>query len=311
MNYLPFEVLLTADAANAVPDKLPYRVRKFEISYTPSASVLANLGETEKASAAPQKSFLAFAAPDYDAQAAEQNQRVNEATRAASGKKSLWNLSDLKNARIEVERIARLFPAGQSTIFTGAEVTEERVKSNALLSNYRYLHFAVHGSIDEEQPQFSSLVLSLPKVAAGGDSQSAGNFQLTNADLKFRTPNPQSEDGLLQTPEIFNLRLRADLVTLSACETGLGQELRGEGLVGLTHAFFYAGASSVMVSLWSVSDASTASLMNEFYEQLRKNGERDKSVAVRQAQLKMIAGKRYAHPFYWAPFILQGKPTTN
>lgn len=103
------------------------------------------------------------------------------------------------------------------------------------------------------------------------------------------------------------MRLRADLVTLSACETGLGQELRGEGIVGLTRAFFYAGTPSVLVSLWKVDDASTAELMTDFYEHLRKTGERDKAAALRQAQLKLINANRYAHPYYWASFILQGR----
>jgi len=295
LNYLPFEVLLTNDATSASFDKLPYLVRDFEISYTPSASVLANLKSADDA-AKPPKAFLAFAAPDYAANRANQN-LVSQTTPAGSAENRSLNLTDLRNAKIEAERIASLFPAGQAAVFTGAQATEDRAKTNELLSQYRYLHFAVHGLIDEEQPQFSSLVLSLPKT-----------------DDQPESGNPKSkieEDGLLQTPEIFNLRMRADLVTLSACETGLGQELRGEGIVGLTRAFFYAGTRSVLVSLWKVDDASTAELMTDFYELLRKNGERDKAAALRQAQLKLIAGNRFSHPYYWAAFILQGKTDSS
>lgn len=294
LNYLPFEVLLTNDM-QAGFDKLPYLVRNFEISYTPSASVLASIKSAADPTAKPAKSFLAFAAPDYGAKDTNQN-LVSQNTRSVFGENRSWNLTDLQNAKIEAERIAKLFPAGQSTVFTGADATEDRAKENELLSQYRYIHFAVHGLIDEEQPQFSSLVLSLRKT----DDQSAA----------IRNPK-SSEDGLLQTPEIFNLRLRADLVTLSACETGLGQEMRGEGIVGLTRAFFYAGTPSVLVSLWKVDDTSTADLMTFFYEQLRKDDGRNKAAALRQAQLKLIDGNRYAHPFYWASFILQGKTTSN
>lgn len=293
LNYLPFEVLLKNDASGNF-NKLPYLVRDFEISYTPSASVLANLKSAGK-TAKPEKSFLAFAAPDYAPKTVAQIP-VSQRTNPNENENRALNLTDLQYARTEATRIAALFPAGQSAVFTGSAATEERVKTGDFLSQYRYLHFAVHGLINEQQPQFSSLVLSLPK---------SENQIVTSAE------NPKSEDGLLQTPEIFNLRLNVDLVTLSACETGLGQSLRGEGIVGLTRAFFYAGTPSVLVSLWKVDDASTAELMTAFYEQLRKNGERDKAAALRQAQLKLIDGNRYAHPYYWAPFVLQGRSDSS
>ena len=294
IHYLPFEALLRNDTQTSL-DKLPYLVRDFEISYTPSASVLANLKGYDD-SAKPAKSFIAFAAPDYNAKTKSEN-LVSQNTRSVFGENRTWSLTDLQFAKTEAEQIAKLFPDGQSTIFTGAEATEERVKSSDLLSQYRYLHFAVHGLIDEEQPQFSSLILSLPK---------------SSDQSKIQNPKSEiEEDGLLQTPEIFNLKLRADLVTLSACETGLGQEMRGEGIVGLTRAFFYAGTPSVLVSLWKVDDASTADLMTTFYENLRKNGERDKAAALRETQLKMISGNRYAHPYYWASFVLQGKTISS
>jgi CHAT domain-containing protein len=109
----------------------------------------------------------------------------------------------------------------------------------------------------------------------------------------------------LQVFEIFNLKLNADLVVLSACETGLGKQVKGEGLVGLTRAFLYARTPSVAVSLWKVLDTSTADLMVRFYGHL-KNGKRSKADALRQAQLEMIRQGQFAHPFYWAPFILVG-----
>jgi CHAT domain-containing protein len=114
------------------------------------------------------------------------------------------------------------------------------------------------------------------------------------------------EDGLLETREIFNLKLSADLAVLSACQTGMGKEVTGEGLVGLTRAFFYAGVPSLVVSLWNVVDGSTPGLMLDFY----RNQDRlhNKAKALQAAKLTMIARGTFAHPSYWAPFILLGEP---
>ena len=115
----------------------------------------------------------------------------------------------------------------------------------------------------------------------------------------------EEDNGLLQAYEVFeHVRLNADLVVLSACQTGLGREMRGEGLIGLTRAFLYAGANSVVVSLWEVSDASTAALMKEFYQELRKGTSKD--VALQKAQMAVRGHPKWQHPFYWAPFILVG-----
>jgi len=118
----------------------------------------------------------------------------------------------------------------------------------------------------------------------------------------------KGQDGFLRTDEVFNLRLGSPLVMLSACETGLGKEKRGEGVIGLTRAFMYAGAPTVGVSLWSVADKSTADLMTDFYKRLLTAGstESSPSGAMRGAQLAMISAKKYSAPFYWAPFILVG-----
>src|SRR5204863_9228626 len=139
---------------------------------------------------------------------------------------------------------------------------------------------ATHGLLNAERPQFTGLVLSL-----------VGN---------------KTEDGFLRTDEVFNLRLGSPLVMLSACETGLGKEKRGEGVMGLTRAFMYAGAPTVGVTLWSVADKSTADLMTEFYKRLLVSDNASSSAAMREAQLAMISGKKYSAPFYWAPFVLVG-----
>jgi CHAT domain-containing protein len=145
--------------------------------------------------------------------------------------------------------------------------------------------------MSERQPHYSGLILSLPQALR--NQPSAISYQLS------------AEDGLLQVYEIFNLKLNAELVVLSACRTGLGKEVKGEGLIGLTRAFMYAGAPSMVASLWQVADRSTADLMVTFYQQL--NQDRDKADALRQAKLKVIEAGRYAHPYYWSPFILVGE----
>ncbi len=139
---------------------------------------------------------------------------------------------------------------------------------------------ASHGLLNADRPQFTGLVLSL-----------VGN---------------KNEDGFLRTDEVFNLKLGSPLVMLSACETGLGKEKRGEGVMGLTRAFIYAGAPTVGVSLWSVADKSTADLMTDFYKRLLASQTPSPATAMRDAQLAMIAGKKYSAPFYWAPFVLVG-----
>ncbi len=150
------------------------------------------------------------------------------------------------------------------------------------LANYRYVHFATHGYLDTERPDLSALVLAM--VDEGGHTQ----------------------EGFLRAHEIYNLNLPAELVVLSACETGLGKAIKGEGLVGLTRGFMYAGAARVAVSLWSVSDRATADLMRHFYEAMLTRGDRP-AKALRAAQLEMLQQKAWSAPYYWAGFVLQGE----
>jgi len=149
------------------------------------------------------------------------------------------------------------------------------------LSHYRYLHFATHGYLDSEHPELSAIVLSL--VDEHG----------------------RPREGFLRANEIYNLKLPADLVVLSACQTGLGKEIRGEGIVGLTRGFMYAGVPRVIVSLWSVNDRATEELMARFYEKLLKENLRP-SAALREAQVEMWKQKSWSAPYYWAAFVQQG-----
>jgi CHAT domain-containing protein/tetratricopeptide (TPR) repeat protein len=189
------------------------------------------------------------------------------------------HISRLKFTRAEAENIVAIAgPGGYAALdFAASKATINK----ADLSQYRYIHFATHGYFDSERPEFSALLLSL--VDEKGNQQ----------------------DGFLRANEIFNLNLPAELVVLSACETGLGKEIKGEGLVGLTRGFMYAGAARVVVSLWSINDKATAQLMASFYQKMLKGNE-SPAAALRAAQIEMWQTRQWQAPFYWAAFQLQG-----
>jgi CHAT domain-containing protein/Tfp pilus assembly protein PilF len=183
--------------------------------------------------------------------------------------------------RLEAERILAAASAGanlKALDFRANLGTATRAE----LGQYRYLHFATHGLLDSERPGLSALVLSL--VDERG--------------------NPQ--DGFLRAHEIYNLNLPAELVVLSACRTGLGKEIKGEGLIGLTRGFMYAGAARVVVSLWNVNDKATSELMAKFYQKMLKDGQRP-AAALRTAQVEMWRQPQWQSPYYWAAFTLQGE----
>lgn len=271
LNYLPFEVLLTEKNGGTPNDSysnLPFLVRKYPVSYGQSASVLKDLLSMQEGVMEikpANRKLIAFGDPVYE----------SPGSVTFAGKK----LPRLEYSGKEVEKIASLFKAGNSQICLREEATEENVRKEGNLASFNYLHFASHGYIDENKPELSSLVLTKSENSA--------------------------EDGLLQSNEIFSLKLKTDLVVLSACQTGLGKLVRGEGIIGLTRAFMYAGTPSVLVSLWSVSDNSTATLMEEFYRNLIKS-RLEKTDALRKAQLTLMSVEESAHPFYWAPFVLIG-----
>ncbi len=170
------------------------------------------------------------------------------------------------------------------------------MKSAGEINQYRFVHFSVHGGINEAFPRLSGLLLSLPP----GSKEESGSLNVG--------------DGVLTAEEIMSLHLNAELVSLSACETGLGKLVNGEGLMGLMRAFIYAGTPSVAVSLWNVDDRATADLMEGFYRHLlqdRKQKGRDplnlnKAEAMREAQLDAI--REGSAPYYWASFVIEGHP---
>jgi CHAT domain-containing protein len=320
LHYLPFEVLLSSgDEKNLTtvgPRRWPYLVRDYAISYVPSANVLASLPRFRQAKPEQQKVFLAYADPAYGSAELTDTNPLRSALRSAFGEARPWQLERLTYSREEANRIAALYPPDKVRLFLQQDAREENVKVEGQLSQYRFIHFAAHGLLSENKPQYSGLVLSLPPL--GGSRPKTQDSRPTDTAAQAGSPHEQQtkdqgprtkdtvEDGLLQVYEIFDLKLNADLVVLSACETGLGKEVKGEGLIGLTRAFLYAGTPSVVVSLWKVSDRSTAELMVSLYQHLKESAV-SKAEALQQAQLKLIQKGRYAHPYYWAPFVLVGE----
>lgn len=250
----------------------PFLMERFAISYAPSASALAALRNSTPNPNQP-KGFIGFGDPVY---------AKSDSETASTGQERGFDFRQLPYTRTEVNAIASLFPASERRVLLGAEADESTVKT-APLGEFRYVHFAAHAMVDEEYPARSAIILSAPTDA-----------------------KDKKEDGALQMAEVMQLKLNADLVTLSACRTGLGQMLHGEGIIGLTRAFLYAGADSVVVSLWNVNDIATASLMKSFYKHLQKGLGKDE--ALRQAKLELLRGQQPAwrHPYFWASFVLVG-----
>ncbi|HJR07060.1 MAG TPA: CHAT domain-containing tetratricopeptide repeat protein [Pyrinomonadaceae bacterium] len=301
LNYVPFEALVTETVAGGDYSTLAYLVKTNEVGYAPSASVIAAIRQqsANAAGAAQTGGLLVVADPVFDAkdarlkgpQAAQEGEMlaVDSAVADITGASSAapaagasnFKLARLNGTREEAQQIAALArTSGLSPdIWLDLDASEARVKETDV-SKYRILHVATHGLLNTERPQFTGVVLSL-----------VGN---------------REGDGFLRTDEIFNLRLGSPLVMLSACETGLGKERRGEGVIGLTRAFMYAGAPTVGVSLWSVSDKSTAELMTDFYKRLLTKQSATPQAAMRASQIAMITAKKNSAPFYWAPFVLVG-----
>ena len=302
LNYIPFEALVSS-AAPSDYSATPYLLKTNEIVYAPSASVISAIRQQ---GGKPQgKAVLLIADPVFNSNDARARgatvsavvaetrglgieSAISDVTgqgavaTAQNAKMEGLPLARLMGTRAEAEQISTLVKTsgGQADAWLDLHANEENLETRDI-SKYRVLHIATHGLLNAERPQFTGLVLTL-----------VGN---------------KTQDGFLRTDEVFNLRLGSPLVMLSACETGLGKEKRGEGVMGLTRAFMYAGAPTVGVSLWSVADNSTAELMTDFYKRLLGAGTTVSATsAMREAQLAMIAGRKYSAPFYWAPFVMVG-----
>jgi CHAT domain-containing protein/tetratricopeptide (TPR) repeat protein len=307
LQFVPFSALPEPVARTKAANRRQPLIVKHEIISLPSASTLAVLRDEIKDRPAAPKAVAVFADPVFAANDERLNKTAPPATKA-SGKESgskesgdvartlilkkvttqataedagEFGIRRLRFTRAEAERIAGTGRREESTVALDFAANRAAL-FNPELSQYRIVHIATHGLLDTERPELSALVFSLV------DEQG------------------QPQDGFLRAHEVYNLNLPSELVVLSACETGLGKQVRGEGLVGLTRGFMYAGAARVLVSLWAVSDRGTSELMARFYRNLLKDGARP-AAALRAAQIEMWRAGRWQAPYYWAPFVLQGE----
>lgn len=285
--YLPFEALVT-NIVDKKNDKnvifseyrnASYLIEKYSFSYLPSTALM-EIKKRDCTQSDSNINLVAFGRPDYGPFA------LHQSSHQTSYAANLKNIMHKQNATLffsdleskDAETVSRIMKP--SLLFTGANATESRFKE--LAQNTKHVYLSTHALIEESRPMYSLLALAYETA--------------------------EEQDGFLHAYEVYNLCLQADLVTLSACETGLGQLSRGEGFIGMTNAFLYAGASSLLVSLWSV-DESTSELMEPFYSALEKNQEKAKALRDAKRKLMKMTKNRisFSHPFLWAPFILVGE----
>jgi TonB family protein len=304
LQYIPFGALPIPHGSGSTNTYRPL-IAEHEIVSLPSASTLAVLrGEVRDRNPAP-KTFAVLADPVFERTderitrsmkkaprntneisfSASENRglglEIMKSARESSVARAALRIPRLPGTRQEAEQILALVPPMERKQAFDFDANRATATSPDL-SQYRYVHFATHGFLNSQTPELSGIVLSM--------------FD----------ENGQPQDGFLRAHEIFNLKIPAELVVLSACQTGLGKEVKGEGLVGLTRGFMYAGAPRLVVSLWNVSDVGTAELMTRFYRGILKEGLRP-AHALQAAQLSMLKEKRFTSPFYWAAFTLQGE----
>jgi CHAT domain-containing protein len=288
LQYVPFAALPNPVAADAHP-----LILDNEIVSLPSASVLAVIRQETAKRKPADKALAVLADPVFStsdprvqlsgsqgAATIEPNSVAADAKRSAA-ESGLGDLDRLRFSRQEADEITRL--AAEKMKLKAVDFAANRpLATSGEIGQYRIVHLAAHGLINNEHPELSGVVLSL-------------------VDQQGRPQN-----GFLRLYDIYNLKLAADLVVLSACQTALGKEINGEGIVGMTRGFMYAGAPRVVASLWRIDDRATAELMKRFYGAMLGESLRP-AQALRTAQISMWKEKRWQSPYYWAAFTLQGE----
>jgi CHAT domain-containing protein len=294
LQYIPFAALPIPDRSG---DPIPLIV-EHEIVDLPSASILAEIRRQQTSRPRVFGKIALLADPVFDAgdprvasgtqgrpTGSFANKPTADLTRAENDLGLLRNghayLPRLLYTRAEATAVMALVPPESGFQALDFDASRATAMSD-LLARYRVIHFATHGLLNNKHPELSGLV-----------------FSLVNRQGK-------RQDGFLKLQDVYDLNLHADLVVLSGCETGLGAEISGEGLISLTRGFIYAGASRVVASLWSVSDSATASLMAAFYNAMEKDNMRP-AEALRAAQIQMLTQRQWRSPYYWAAFQIQGE----
>jgi CHAT domain-containing protein len=281
LQYLPFAALPELGTANPL-------IANHEIVTAPSASVIAVLRQETSRREPAEKEVAIFADPVFSGSDPRIARQRDIMVRTAAGRDNRsdpeaggQDLVRLRFSRIEADEITRLAPAGAVRMALDFDANRDAVLDSDL-GRYRIVHFATHSLLNNEHPELSSIVLSLFDA------------------------NGRPQNGYLRLYDVYNLRLNAELVVLSACRTALGGEIKGEGLIGLTRGFLYAGSPRVAASLWEVDDRTTAELMKRFYEGMLGRGETP-AAALRAAQLGFWSTTGWEAPYYWAAFTLEGE----
>ena len=268
---VPDAVLWDLPFQALVPRDGQYLVQDYAISYAPSLTVLREMSAKKQAEGM-SKSLLAFGNPTMPGDIAA---NIKTTYRGEV-------LGPLPDAEVEVGALKNIWGLSSSRILIGPTASKAVFRSEA--AKYNIIHLATHGILDDASPMYSRLVMA-------------------------RAGNDPSDDGLLEARDIMRLDLRADLVVLSACQTARGRVGAGEGMVGMSWAFFVAGVPSMVASQWKVDSASTAKLMIDFHKRLKEQSIRSqtKSGALQQASLTVMKDPRYRHPYFWAGFVVMGK----
>jgi CHAT domain-containing protein/tetratricopeptide (TPR) repeat protein len=312
LRYVPFSALPILRGDDARPVSM---IVDHEIIVLPSASALAVLRNQTRDRPIPSRTLAVLADPVFSeadprlyqntqstAATSANDDRVGNAppssqdpadrsTHSAVAERQLASIESVRGGEgklgrlphtaNEADQITRVVPDGDFLKRVGFGASREAALDPEL-SNYRIIHFATHAKFNENEPGLSGLIFSQ------FDDQG------------------RAQDGFVRLHDIYDLRLPADLVVLSACDTALGEEIEGEGIVGIVRGFMYAGSKRVVASFWQVADAATSELMNRFYIEMLTNGLAP-SAALRRAQLHIMSQRKWQHPFYWAAFSLQGE----
>jgi len=289
LQYIPFAAL-PLPASSTGKDLL---VNEFEVDVLPSASVLGILRKATGKRTPPTATAAIFADPVFEPDDERVSMRhsvtrrsdedrpasLNRAIRSIGGSQYIARLPASRDEANAIASVLRSEDPQAVQVALDFDASRAHVLTDGL-TRFRLVHFATHGIVDTRQPEMSGLILSL-------------------VDRRGRR-----QDGYLRLGDIYKLKLSADLVVLSSCDSALGKDLEAEGIIGLPRGFLYAGAKSVIASLWKVNDDATAALMSRLYARIKK-GE-SPGLALRGAQLEMLRDEQWSNPYYWAAFVLQG-----
>lgn len=282
LQYTPFSALLSPKSGSL------RLIETNEIVMLPSASVLAQLRANRKPGQTNGKTIAIFADPVFD----KRDSRIGKTSAGQITNKNVGLTSVMRDfklgetlprliaSRQEARGISNILEKNNATVKLDFQANLKNIE-NSDLTQYRILHFATHGLLNTSRPELSGLVFSL------------------------YDKNGEPQEGFLSLNDIYNLNLASDMIVLSACQTALGKEVRGEGLIGLSRGFLYAGSNRIIASLWKVDDSATAEFMKRFYKNHLQKG-MPASSALRETKLEMKNIRRYRSPFYWSAFTLLG-----